>query len=113
LKTKIGKMTASSIKRHIDKRTPVIVLLQAWTDKENVNWEENWEDGHYAVVIGYNSTKLFFEDPSSVARVYLTLEEFEKRWHDKGVSGKKYINYGIAVYGKRRRYDPKQAVHMD
>jgi len=106
-------MTASSIKRHIDKRTPVIVLLQAWTDKENVNWEENWEDGHYAVVIGYNSTKLFFEDPSSVARVYLTLEEFEKRWHDKGVSGKKYINYGIAVYGKRRRYDPKQAVHMD
>ena len=38
-----------------------------------------------------------------------------KRWHDaegRKSKGKKYIHYGIAVYGKKKVYDGRKAFHM-
>jgi predicted double-glycine peptidase len=113
LKEVAGEMTVDDIKKYINKKIPVIIPLQAWTNKKKVNWEENWSDGHYAVAIGYDQKKIYFEDPSSFNRTYLTYSELNKRWHDEGMDGKKYINWGIAVFGKKPAYNSRKIKHMD
>ncbi len=112
LKVISGEMEIEEIKKYIDKSIPVIINLQAWTEDHQVDWEKDWHDGHWAVAIGYDKEKLYFEDPSTNARDYLTYNELEKRWH--GADGnKKYMSYGIVVYGKKKPYHPDKAIHMD
>ena len=113
LKAKSKKMTIQEIIKHIDKGIPVIILLQAWARKKNVEWGKGWRYGHYVVAIGYDKSKIYFEDPAISGRAYLTHEELKERWHDKFPDGKKFINYGIIIYGKNPAFDPKKIVHMD
>ncbi len=94
------EMAIADVTGFIKKGIPVIVLLQAWTETPNVDWKNDWEDGHYVVAIGYDDEKIVFEDPSSFQRTYLSFDELEERWHDVDVHGKKYVHFGIAVYGK-------------
>lgn len=104
-------MTVSDLKSYIDQRIPVIVLLQAWSSKV-VDYESDFSDGHWVVVIGYSRDKFFFEDPYSFEHTFLGYKELESRWHAK--EGKKLIlNHGIAVFGKKASYDSKKVVHMD
>src|SRR3989338_4435827 len=83
LKCKAKEMNIEEIKDCINKNIPVILLLQAWTEKKKPNWKEDWVDGHYVVVIGYDKKKMYFEDPSSILRTYLNLKELKDRWHDE------------------------------
>ena len=135
LKTKAGKFTISHVKKYLDKGHPVILALQAWDErnkdwedlkketefykKKNIpkkDWENEWCDGHYVVAIGYDKNKMYFEDPGFVLKEYLKFDELMKRWHDtdgnKRKKGKKYIHYGIAVYGKKKVYDGRKTFHM-
>ena len=112
LKVKSGEMTISQIKRYIDNKIPVILMLQAWTKKKKPDWEKDWIDGHYVIVIGYDGHKFYFEDPASASRTYLTYNELDKRWHDIDTDRKKYIHYSIATYGKKPRYSLKKRIHM-
>jgi len=108
LKTISGKMDIKKIKEFINKEIPVIILLQSWAGGKISNWQDNWKDGHYAVAIGYDSKKIYFEDPYSFVKTYLSYSELEERWH--GMDGKKKcFNYGIAVLGKKRK---KNIIHM-
>ena len=111
LKTKAGEMTISQIKKYIDKKIPVILVLQAWFKKKKPDWEKDWKDGHYVVAIGYDKNKFYFEDPSSELRTYLTYDELDKRWHEK-VNKKIYIHFGISAYGKKPSYSLKKNIHM-
>ncbi|MFH1311120.1 MAG: cysteine peptidase family C39 domain-containing protein [Nanoarchaeota archaeon] len=113
LKTKKGELTINQIKQYIDKKIPVILVIQAWTENKKVNWEKDWKDGHYVVVIGYDKHKFYFEDPASELRTYLTYKELDKRWHDMDVKRKKYVHFGIAVYGKKPAYSFKKKIHME
>lgn len=112
LKCEAKPMTIDEVEEYIKNHIPVILLLQAWTEKEKVNWEKDWADGHYVVAIGYDKEKIYFEDPASVKREYLSYKELEKRWHDVGPDGTKYINYGIAIYGKQPKFSSKKLEHM-
>jgi ABC-type bacteriocin/lantibiotic exporter with double-glycine peptidase domain len=98
IKYKEGKMTTEDLKKWIDKKIPVIIILQAWTKKKNINWEEDWSDGHYVVVIGYSKNRIYFEDPSCERRTFISHKEFEKRWHDKDSKSRKITNWGMAIY---------------
>ena len=113
LKCKVSKMTIDQVKKHIEMNRPVILVLQAWTNKEKVNWEKDWIDGHYVVAIGYDRKRIYFEDPSSVLRTYLSYKELTKRWHDVDTDGKRYINFGIVAYGKDHNYTLEKSLHMD
>lgn len=113
LKCILRKMNFIEVKSFIDKGIPVILLLQAWTCDKNVNWKRNWKDGHYVVAIGYDDEKIYFEDPYSFKRTFLKFDELKKRWHDKDKKGNKYINYGIAIYGKKPVFTFKKAIHMN
>ncbi len=107
------KMSLADIKKYIDKKTPVILALQAWSKKKKISWENNWSDGHYVIAIGYDQNKIYFADPASPHIVYLTLVELEKRWHDQDRAGKKYINFGLVVIDKKPNYQPNKFIHLD
>jgi ABC-type bacteriocin/lantibiotic exporter with double-glycine peptidase domain len=113
LKCTAQHMSISEIKRYLDKNIPIILLVQAWSTKKEVNWENDWNDGHFVVAIGYSKNKIYFEDPSSIKRTYLTFKELKKRWHDiDSTTNKLYYNLGIAVYGKRPLYNSSKPTPM-
>lgn len=112
-KFKAGKMTADDIKKYLDKKIPVILLLQAWANKNNVRWEKDWADGHFVVAIGYDSKRFFFEDPAANTRTFLAYAELNKRWHDVEANKKKITNWGLAMYGKEASYSPSKSRHMN
>jgi len=99
---KESKMNIKNLKKYINKKIPVIIAVQAWTEKEKVDWKNNWKDGHYVTVIGYDDNKIYFQDPSSEKTTFLTYEQLKERWHDKDTKNKKVINWGLAI--KRSKY---------
>lgn len=113
LKSKAEKLTIAKLKRFIDRKMPVIIDVQAWSEKKGTKWGRDWNDGHYVVVIGYDKKKIYFQDPYSLLRDYLTYSELDERWHDVDVNGKRYVDYGIVAYGKRRKFSEKKFVHME
>lgn len=112
LKYDSKEMNIDDVKEYIDKNIPVILLIQAWTKEEKVNWQENWKDGHYVVAIGYDHEKIYFEDPYAFRRTSLSFKEIEERWHDI-IEGNRYYHHGIAIHGKTPKYDSKRIIHMD
>lgn len=79
---KIDGMKAKDLPDLIDQGIPVIVLLQAYKDKDNKSpYTIDYKDGHYVVAIGYHGNNIIFEDPSSYTRTFLSFEELEDRWH--------------------------------
>lgn len=107
------QMTASDVQQYIRKKIPVILVLQAWTKKKNVNWRNDWNDGHYVIAIGYNARYIIFADPASIHRTVLTYSELEQRWHAIDTGKPTYDHFGIVVYGKKSRYTPTTTIHMD
>lgn len=74
-------MTIDELKGYIDKRKPVLVLIQAWTESHYT--ADRNEDGHYVVAIGYDKNNIYFMDPSTLGHyTYIPAAEFVSRWHD-------------------------------
>lgn len=113
LKTISKKMCIEDVKNFIGKKIPVIMVLQAWTEKKDVDWSKDWIDGHYVVAVGYTKDKVLFVDPSSFKKTYLTYKELEGRWHDMDTDKKRYFHHGIAIYGKRPKFRGENIIHMD
>ena len=111
LKTDSGIMNIKKIKKYVKKNVPVILLLQAWSTKK-IDYSKSFNFGHWVVAIGYNKNKIIFEDPYSFNRTFLTHKELNLRWHGKD-NGKKFFNYGIAVYGKKPEYKSKKIIPMN
>lgn len=113
LKITAKEMTVEDVRLYILKKNPVLLLLQAWPLKKKVDYSSNWTDGHWAVAIGFDEHRIFFEDPLSIKRTYLTRSELITRWHDFVSNKKIYHYFGIAVYGKKPSFDPNDFEHMD
>ncbi|MFA6364105.1 C39 family peptidase [Methanoregula sp.] len=78
-------LTLADLERSLANRTPVIIDCQAWSDTSpaNISWEDDWEDGHYMIVIGLDAENVYFEDPSQLGtRGVIPRQEFISRWHD-------------------------------
>lgn len=93
-------MTVEGLKSHIDAGHIVIIDFQAWG--KNPDYSREWEDGHYAIAVGYNDDILFIEDPSLLGTTgYLKWDDFESRWHDyeneAGGKRREYVRMGIVV----------------
>lgn len=64
---------------------PAIVAIQAWTDARPAGfaWRDDWEDGHYVIVLGVDGENVYVEDPSLLGtRGVIPRREFLDRWHD-------------------------------
>jgi predicted double-glycine peptidase len=96
-------VSLEQLKRFIDEEYPVIVLVQAWAERYMTleDWKTDYDDGHYAIVIGYNGSIIIFEDPSSIRRTWLTEEEFLVRWHDLDPRTKRKLDhFAMVLMGK-------------
>lgn len=103
-------MTIKDIKGYIDRGTPIMVLLQAWNGEE-IDYTNDFKDGHWVVAIWYDEHRIIFEDPYAFERTFLEDSELKKRWHAKE-NGNKILNYGIAVFGQKGKYNPNKIIHM-
>jgi predicted double-glycine peptidase len=92
------------LKQYIDYRTPVIVVLQAWSDHymSYADWRNTNEHGHYAVAIGYDEHIVLFEDPAAVSHTWLTIRDFLNRWHDVETGTGRLLNRFALVLGGRQ-----------
>ncbi len=104
-------LTVGDLKMYIDRKIPVIILLQAWRE-EKIDYAKDFDDGHWVVVIGYDDDRIIFEDPYTFERSFLVEEELNERWHGQE-DGQAINHLGIAVYGPEPSYDPQKLIHMD
>jgi len=93
-----GNMNFEILKKYIDRKIPVMILIQAWAErKTNYIKTNNW--GHYVVVCGYTNSGFILEDPAIFGKGFLSYTQLTKRWH--AIDNKILNNYGIAVWGKK------------
>ncbi len=105
-------MHLGDLKGLLDKRQPVICLIQAWPERE-VNFSKDWDDGHYVVAVGYDSEKMYFMDPSTLGHyTFIPTAEFEQRWHD--TDGKeKLFNFGMIISKNAAPYDGSEVKALE
>lgn len=91
-------LTLGDLEASIEADVPVIVPAQAWRGG-STPWADDWEAGHYMVVIGLDEKNVYLEDPSMLgSKGYIPRQEFLERWHD--YNRVKYIHAGIFIKGK-------------
>jgi ABC-type bacteriocin/lantibiotic exporters, contain an N-terminal double-glycine peptidase domain len=112
-------MSVAQLKRSVDSKRPVILMLQAWGQTTDGEWrpsyERIWRDGHWVVAIGYDANCVFFEDPSiRNARGFIPFNELKERWHDWGANYEHMYYYGISVWdsGQARRHRAPRKEHV-
>jgi len=108
-----GDVTLAQLQAAVDRGEPPIVDLQAWRDGDRP-WRETWDAGHYVVLVGYDSDRLFVMDPSVLtpaAYAYLPAAELDERWHDlAGPHDVPLERMAIFVPGGGLRWQPAEPV---
>ena len=65
----------------------MILDLQAWRDKP-IAWRDDWDDGHYIVLVAIDGDRVYAMDPSADSGFsWLPVAELEERWHDFELQG--------------------------
>ena len=106
-------MTLKQLQEFISKGQPVICALQAWSDKP-ASYSEDWDDGHYAIVVGYDNDRIYFMDPSTLGNyTYIPTAEFLKRWHDIDQRGEKLIHFGMVITKNKPVYNPEAVKYLE
>jgi len=101
----------SDLKKALDDAKPVIVTIQAWGDKPD--YTKEWEDGHFAVAIGYDKKNIYFMDPSTLGHyTYIPSAEFLARWHDYEKEGK-LIRFMLTASKNAPVYNPDRILRME
>ncbi|MBZ0186775.1 MAG: C39 family peptidase [Candidatus Obscuribacterales bacterium] len=97
-------LTVKRLKEFLDDGKPVICLIQAWSETP-CDYSDDWQDGHYVVAIGYDTTDFFFMDPSTLGNyTYIPEKEFLARWHD--TDGKEVlVNFGMVISKSKSGFD--------
>jgi predicted double-glycine peptidase len=96
-------LTLEGLSRELASGAVVIVALQAWASRAVTDWRSDWEDGHYVVVVGITSDRVYVMDPSvRTGYAYLPRAQFLDRWHDYDVEGDRTVIWnqlGIVIRG--------------
>ena len=108
------EVSLDTVRRYVDENHPVIVLVQAWAERYMTlkDWREDNEDGHYAIVVGYNGYTIVFEDPASFRKTWMTEEELISRWHDVDPRTKERLDH-FAMVLLEKQPARKVLEHMD
>jgi predicted double-glycine peptidase len=98
-------LTLADLDQVISRGDLVIVALQAWAPRPVSDWRAHWEDGHYVVIVGLDSQRVYVMDPSiRTGYGYLPRDQFLERWHDYDREDARLVVYdrlGIVIRGER------------
>lgn len=99
-------MTLGELRRGLDEGKTLILDIQAWRDVTKYGgspWRDNWEDGHYVVLVALDDVNAYFMDPSAgIGYGFIPLPELLDRWHDyEDRNGRvwKYFNLAVIISG--------------
>jgi len=106
-------MDLKMLQSYLDKKIPVIVLIQAWSEKK-VDYAKDWDDGHYVVAIGYDNANVYFMDPATLGNyTYIPVREFMTRWHDIDGKDHRVVHFGLAMWKNHPAYNSQQLIKME
>jgi hypothetical protein len=100
-------LTIDDLEKSTRKGIPVIVLGQAWRSREEAKRAvtEDWEDGHYVVILAVDNDYVYFEDPYvRMGKGFTPRHTFEDHWHNIGgktsADTSKQMHLGIFIRGR-------------
>lgn len=101
-------LTLDEIERATDQGIPVIALSQAWRSRQDssASVEEDWENGHYVVILAVDKDNVYYEDPYVwMGKGFIPREVFEDHWHHVMggdlEKGPKLMHLGIFIRGEK------------
>lgn len=77
-------LAITDLQHTLDQGIPVLVPVQMYGG------------GHYLVLTGYDSDRVYFMDPSA-GQSSMPQADFLRSWHDTDTDGKPFIRYGLAI----------------
>jgi hypothetical protein len=87
---------------------PMIALAQVWRSQSGSakSVEEDWDNGHYIVVLGVDADYVYFQDPyMRMSKAFAPRKAFEAHWHQVMggdlKSNPKLMHLGIFVRGEK------------
>ncbi len=103
-------MSSKDLQASIDASRPVLVMFQAHGGPVKTVTED---DGHFALIIGYDSHNFYFMDPSTTGNyAFMPKLEFVKNWHDTSnelLNGKKQTvrvnHFGLIIFKDEAQFD--------
>lgn len=103
------------LERELAMGYPVIVLNQSWREQVDGPWSEEWDSGHYVIVIGMDAGRVYVEDPSlKGSRGWLPRQEFVERWHDWARDNKRRAwGQVIFIHGRPPGQVPRVIHHFE
>ena len=107
-------LTIDDVKLALHNRKPVIVAFQAWSDNV-INYADDCEDGHYAVIVGYDNDRLYFMDPSTLGNyTFISNSDFLKRWHDIDADNVTRLqDFGMIFSKDKPAYNPNIILQLE
>jgi predicted double-glycine peptidase len=102
-------LTLDEVQRFTAAGHPMIALAQVWLSAKGMgvsSVEEEWDSGHYIVVLGVDKEYVYFQDPYILmSKAFLPRKVFEAHWHQAMggdvVNQPKLNHVGIFVRGKK------------
>jgi predicted double-glycine peptidase len=99
-------VTLPELHAALERGESVIVCTQAWRSREDSDRsvQEDWEDGHYVVVLGMDEKYVYYQDPFiKRGKGFVTHKKFDESWHNvrgKTTSDtKKQVHLGVFISG--------------
>lgn len=94
--------TLEELQYILDQGKPALVSLQAWRTVP-VDYRDDWDDGHWAVAVGYDRERIYFMDPSTLGNyTFVPVGEFLDRWHDADMDGETDLHHFMMVVAKKQ-----------
>jgi predicted double-glycine peptidase len=101
-------LTLDELEAALRNGKPVMVAIQAWADDPST-YTDDWNDGHWAIAIGFDSERIYLMDPSTLGNfTFIAVPEFLLRWHDLDSDNTtRLVQFGL-IFDKdgKPAYDP-------
>jgi predicted double-glycine peptidase len=117
-------LTLDQIEEATAQGIPVIILSQAWRSRQDsaASVEDDWQNGHYIVVLAVDKDYVYFEDPYvRMGKGFMPRETFDQHWHH--VMGgdlekaPKLIHLGVFIRGEKpaqpQRFEDVELAKLD
>jgi predicted double-glycine peptidase len=101
-------LTLDEVQKFTAEGQPMIALAQVWRSEKSSPGlvAEDWDNGHYIVVLGVDDKYVYFQDPyARMSKAFMPRKTFVEHWH-QAMGGDlkknpKLMQLGIFVRGKQ------------